>query len=147
MLRSGKDLRVAYTLAIVTLLVGIAGYALTAVYARTPEQPVRIMYPSAAGRVLFDHKTHVSGAGYGFSCFDCHHHPPEDESAMRACGDCHNLPTEPGTYPDACYECHEEDEFEGSEVPKRGDAFHVQCVDCHKNAGAGPEDCNSCHVL
>jgi hypothetical protein len=146
MSRSGKELQLAYRLAIILFIVGVASYAFTAYSAKAPDEPVRIFYPSVAGSVLFDHKTHASDTGYGFSCFDCHHHPEGDDSALRACGDCHNLPIEPGTLPESCVECHDADDIKDTEVPKRGDAYHYQCVDCHKNAGAGPEDCNSCHV-
>jgi len=146
-MRSKKELKLAYGMAIALFIVGVVSYAYTAFSAKPPELPVRIMYHSAAGKVLFDHKTHTADTGYGFSCYDCHHHPPDDESALRACGDCHNLPIETGQLPESCIECHDQDEIEGSEVSKRGDAFHFQCINCHKDAGAGPEDCNSCHVL
>ena len=82
-----KELHLAVGLAIVLLVVGVFSYA--AFSARAPEQPVRLMYTSATGKVLFDHKTHRADAGYGVSCGDCHHHPADDDSALRACGDCH----------------------------------------------------------
>lgn len=144
---SKKDLQLAFGLAIALSIVGVVCYAYTALSAKPPDVPVRIMYQSAAGKVLFDHKTHTADTGYGFACFDCHHHPEGDEMAIRACGDCHNLPLEKGALPEACYECHDKDEIEGTEMVNRGDAFHTQCIACHKDAGAGPEDCNSCHVL
>ena len=134
-------------MATVLFVVGIVSYAYTAFSAKPPENPVRIMYHSAAGKVLFDHKTHTADTGYGFSCWDYHHHPPEDEAAPRACGDCHNLPIEQGKLTESCADCHDENEIESSEVSKMGDAFHLQCINCHTDAGAGPEDRNSCHLL
>ena len=134
-------------MATVLFVVGIVSYAYTAFSAKPPENPVRIMYHSAAGKVLFDHKTHTADTGYGFSCWDYHHHPPEDEAALRACGDCDNLPIEQGKLTESCADCHDENEIESSEVSKMGDAFHLQCINCHTDAGAGPEDRNSCHVL
>lgn len=134
-------------MATVLFVVGIVSYAYTAFSAKPPENPVRIMYHSAAGKVLFDHKTHTADTGYGFSCWDYHHHPPEDEAALRACGDCHNLPIEQGKLTESCADCHDENEIESSEVSKMGDAFHLQCINCHTDAGAGPEDRNSCHLL
>jgi hypothetical protein len=144
---SKKELQLAYGLACVLLVVGIVSYAYTAFSAKPPDEPVRIMYKSAAGKVLFDHKTHTADAGYGVSCFDCHHHPEGDETALRACGDCHTPEMAEGQVAESCLECHDADEVEGTEVMQKADAFHGQCVSCHQQAGAGPVDCNSCHVL
>jgi hypothetical protein len=30
---------------------------------------------------------------------------------------------------------------------KRSDALHQQCIDCHREYGAGPIDCAQCHVM
>lgn len=141
---SKKQLRLAYGLAAVLLLVGIVSYA--AFPAKEPESPVRRMFMSAAGNVLFDHKTHTDIAGYGLSCMDCHHHPEEDAD-LRACGDCHRLPEKDEAVPQACTDCHDPDEIEGYEMMKRSDAFHSQCIECHKEADAGPQDCGMCHFM
>ena len=82
MSRSGKELQLAYRLAITLFIVGVASYAYTAFSAKPPDEPIRVMYKTTAGKVLFDHKTHSADTGYGISCYDCHHHPPEDESAL-----------------------------------------------------------------
>jgi len=124
---SKKELQTAYGLAIVLFIVGVVSYA--AFPAKTPEQPVRLMFHSIAGNVLFDHKTHTSPFGYGLSCRDCHHTLEEGETEASACIQCH------------------ESESDDPDVPKRGDAFHKQCIDCHKQFGAGPQECASCHVL
>jgi hypothetical protein len=29
----------------------------------------------------------------------------------------------------------------------RADAFHLQCVNCHKDFEAGPAECTGCHAL
>ena len=81
---SKKELKLAYGMAIALFVVGAVSYAYTAFSAKPPELPVRIMYPSAAGKVLFDHKTHTADTGYGFSCYDCHHHP-EGRRVRLAC--------------------------------------------------------------
>ncbi len=109
----------AYALAAILLVVGVVCYA--AFPAKTPEEPVRLMFKTTAGKVLFDHKTHSADAGYGVACDDCHHE---------------------GDEPVACSECHEPD----SEV-KRSDAFHSQCKGCHEESGAGPLECSECHVM
>jgi hypothetical protein len=142
---SKKELQLAYGLIIVLFIVGVLSYAAFSV--KTPDQPVRLMFKSVAGRVLFDHKTHTDDSGYGISCKDCHHHPEEDETDFRACGDCHSALPEGETFPEACTDCHGLDEIEGTEMMKKADAFHSQCIDCHKDNEAGPEECASCHVL
>jgi class III cytochrome C family protein len=144
---SKKELRLAYALAIILFVVGVLSYAIAAFSAKTPESPMRLMFKGVAGKVLFDHKTHTGDAGYGISCGQCHHHPEEDEAALRACGDCHSLTGKEDTFPEACAECHESDEIEDSKITKRVDAFHSQCINCHKENEAGPEKCASCHVM
>ncbi len=124
---SNKELQIAYGLAIILLFVGVLSYA--AFSAKPPEQPVRLMFKCIAGKVFFDHKTHTVESGYGISCSDCHHNLEEGETDPQACGECH------------------EPESQDEDVPGRADAFHAQCIDCHKDAEAGPEKCASCHVM
>lgn len=145
---SKKELQLAYGLAIVLLVVGVATYAFTAISPRASEEPVRIFYPSLGGKVLFGHKTHVSPVtGYGVSCADCHHHPPDDEESLRACSDCHEEPTEEASTPEACLDCHEADEIEETEMLSKAKAFHEQCINCHQQVGGGAMECNECHML
>jgi hypothetical protein len=129
------------------MIVGVIGYA--AAPAKTPDQPIRIMYKTVAGKVLFDHKTHFVASGYGLACKDCHHHPEDDEeAALVSCGSCHQIPPEGETVPKSCTDCHEPDEIEDTEILTRSDAFHKQCENCHQESGAGPVEnrCNWCHV-
>ena len=146
---SKKELKLAYGLAIILLIVGVISYA--AFPAKAPEEPVRIMYKIVAGKVLFDHKTHTAESGYGLSCNDCHHHPEDEDESLRACGDCHQIPAEGEAAPEACNDCHEPDEIEDSEFTKRADAFHSQCEKCHKESDIGPIDdnerCSWCHFM
>ncbi len=122
-----KELRLVYGLAIILLVVGVLSYA--AFPAKAPEQPVRLMFKCLAGKVLFDHETHIAESGYGISCSDCHHNLEEDETDPQACGECH------------------EPESQDEDMPSRSDAFHTQCIDCHKEAEAGPDKCELCHVM
>jgi len=148
---SKKNLQLAYGVAIVLFVMGVVGYAYTAFSAKPLDQPIRLMYKVTAGNVFFDHNTHTDIAGYGISCADCHHHPEEDEeSANQACGNCHAPPSKAETIRDNCLDCHEEEEIEESFPMKRGDAFHQQCSNCHKEIGSGPvfpidEECSTCH--
>jgi len=116
---SKNEQMLAFVLAAVLLIIGVVCYAAFPV--KTPEEPVRLMFKTTAGSILFDHKTHTSDAGYAIACDDCHHE---------------------GDEPTACGECHEAD----SDV-KRSDAFHKQCKDCHEDSGAGPVECSACHVM
>jgi len=116
---------VAYCLAALLFIVGVVCYA--AFPNKTPEEPIRIMFTSTGGNVLFDHKGHASESGYGLACTDCHH-MLEDEGAK----------------PKTCTECHEVD---GEDPMKRSDAFHKQCIDCHKENGTAPTKCSGCHAF
>ena len=124
---SKKELLLACKLAIILLILGVFSYA--AFSASPPDQPVRLMFKCVAGKVLFDHKTHISESGYDLSCMDCHHNLEEGEKNPEACGECHTP------------------ESEDEDVPKRSDAFHLQCIGCHQEYEAGPVECSMCHVM
>jgi predicted CXXCH cytochrome family protein len=117
---------IAYCITVVLFVVGVVCYA--GFSQKTPANPVRIMYQTKAGKVLFDHKRHASANGYGIDCSDCHH----------------NLEDEEGSKPVACNTCHKPDNDD--EAPKLSEAFHTLCIDCHKDQDAGPVKCSECHV-
>jgi hypothetical protein len=141
---SKKKLKIVYGIIIYLLLVGVLCYAAFPV--KTPDPPIRLMYKVTAGKVLFDHQAHTSDAGYGLSCFDCHHHPMDDDSALVACGECHYSSDEATLPPEKCFDCHDAEEIEDTEILKRSDAFHTGCILCHQNIEAGPVECAACHV-
>lgn len=143
-----KELKIAYCLILILFFVGVISYA--AFPAKTPDQPVRIMYKSVAGKALFDHKTHLDDSGYGIACVECHHHPEEPEEGQTAfvpCSNCHQTLAKGQKYPESCLDCHEAEDLEESEMIKKSDAFHSQCIACHQDVEAGPEECASCHVM
>jgi len=145
-----KELKLAYCLAIILLVVGVISYA--AFPAKAPEDPVRVMYKVVAGKVLFDPKTHTAESAYGLSCSDCHHHPEEpeeDQTANVSCDICHQTLEKDQNWPESCLDCHEAEDLEESEMTKKSDAFHSQCESCHQEVEAGPEEerCNWCHVM
>jgi len=142
---SKKQLKIAYGLIIYLLFVGVLCYA--AFPEKIPDEPVRMMFNVAAGKVLFDHNAHTSGLKYGLSCYDCHHHPMDDESSLTACGECHHITEAVEGLPEKCIECHDADEIEDTEMLKRSDAFHEQCIKCHQDFEAGPAACAACHVM
>lgn len=146
---SKKHRMIVYGVAVQLLLIAIVCYAAFPV--KAPEQPIRLMYHTNAGKVFFDHQTHSSVTGYGLSCTDCHHHPPDDDKTQMACSSCHPAELKEGETPASCLDCHDASEVEDSEYPKLADAFHQQCQQCHeqfgKGPGSGPQNCSKCHVL
>ena len=143
-----QELMLAYALAGILLVVGVFSYA--AYSAEPPDEPLRIMYQTVAGKVLFNHKAHFSPTHFGISCQDCHHHP-YGEPELRSCVDCHQVVAEESGVPEACLGCHHIDLIRDVEISKSSDATHGQCWDCHDEYGAGPgagsENCSGCHVL
>ena len=142
---SKNELKLAYGIAIYLLLVGVLCYA--ALPPEVPDPPVRLMFDVTAGKVLFDHNTHAAETGYGVACYDCHHHPADDETALRACGDCHLPSSAEEKISSTCLDCHEPDEIEDTQMMNKADAFHAQCIDCHLQFEAGPVECSGCHVM
>jgi hypothetical protein len=119
---------IAFCAMIVFFVIGVVCYA--AFPEKKPDQPIRIMFKSIAGKVLFSHKKHVDEDGYGLDCTDCHHYYEEGDLSTISCTKCH---------------ISESDEEE--EVSKRSDALHSQCIGCHQKYGGGPDECSECHVL
>jgi hypothetical protein len=142
---SKKKLKIVYGIIIYLMFVGVLCYAAFPV--KPPETPIRLMYKVTAGKVLFDHNAHTSDSGYGLSCFDCHHHPMDDDSAVIACSECHNVTEDATLPPEKCGDCHDAEEIKDTKMLKRSDAFHAGCISCHQNVEAGPVECSSCHVM
>ena len=141
---SKNEVKLAYGLAVVLLIVGIICYA--AGSAEPPQEPVRKVYKNMAGDVLFDHMAHT---GYESDCYVCHHHGDSDE--FMSCTTCHKEEM-PATEPSVCKDCH----------PLSGDmyihdAHHMlledepgvwSCKDCHslkEGEEPPPAACGDCH--
>ncbi len=116
---------IAYCLTMVFFIVGVVCYAAFPI--KAPEDPIRIMFKSTAGNILFDHKGHVSEDGYGLECVDCHHEFEDEGGKPEACGECHDV--------------------DGEDSMKRSEVFHMQCIDCHRDSGGGPVECSECHAM
>ncbi|MFZ1986874.1 MAG: cytochrome c3 family protein [Desulfatitalea sp.] len=147
---SKKHRLIMYGVAVQLLLIAIVCYAAFPV--PVPEEPIRLMYQTNAGKVLFDHQTHASVKGYSLACTDCHHPHGGEEIAPVSCGMCHPPRPEGSKIPESCLDCHsDEAEIEKPEIMKRSDAFHAQCIQCHEQYGKGPQsgadNCSKCHVL
>ena len=117
---SKRDLNIAIFMMIIFLITGIVCYA--SFSSPVPDEPMRIMFQTKAGKVLFNHSVHSSE--YADNCLECHHltsFPPDFN----------------------CSECH----FKKGDAMmlSREDALHRQCIDCHNDMGADPVECNLCH--
>ena len=148
-MNKGKELRMATGIAIALFIVGVASFGYSAFSVNSQDQPIRVVYKTVTGKVWFDHQTHTSDSGYGVSCGDCHHHPPDDEAALIACRECHRLPAEGETVVGICLDCHDESDIEDAEVITAKDAAHEQCTGCHQDVEAGPaeiDNCYECHI-
>ena len=119
---SQRDLKVAIFMMIIFMITGIVCYA--SFSPPVPDEPMRIMFQTKAGKVLFTHSVH--SFDYTSDCFECHH-----------------LTSFPPDY--NCSECH----FKEGDVLmlSREDAFHDQCIKCHDDMGEGPVECDACHSL
>ena len=120
---SSKKVKPAIWLMAILAFTGVLCYA--AFPPEIPGEPPRVMLKATAGDVLFSHQTHAED--YEIDCLTCHHNIEEDEE--YSCG--------------ACHEAESEDE----DMLARTDAFHMQCIQCHEEEGAGPEGeaCAQCH--
>jgi hypothetical protein len=153
-MNSKNELQLAFRLAIILLVAGLFCYAAFPV--TPPERPVRLAYQTKAGKVLFDHKTHLSDSGYGLSCGDCHNHTDDGETEAETYGNCSNCHLKPGEMKkpeemervgQTCNECHDPEDYDLEEMTARVDAIHTQCISCHENFEAGPVDCAACHAM
>ena len=100
---------------VVFSILGIIGYSIRA-------EPKKIVLPSQAGSVIFDHVLHLE---YSEDCSNCHHTMTEETAKVKPCGKCHNP------------------QKKGSEL-MRSDAFHQNCGECHSEVEES-ENCNMCH--
>ena len=132
-----NELKLVYVLAIVCLIVGILCYS--SLPAKSPETPIRLMFKTVGGNVLFDHQIHSDD--YGLKCSDCHH--SYDDTVKDK--------------PVACESCHTPKSKYVPAFGKNGKFDHdlhsmdlgLACNDCHHNYyeedGGEPQPCSDCH--
>ncbi len=75
--------------------------------------------------VSFSHGMHTQMTE---NCATCHHRSPTGQTP--SCGECHGDPFDP----------------ENLNMPGLKGAYHLQCMTCHKDMGAGPSGCTECHA-
>ena len=130
-----KEIVIICCAAAALFIVGVVCYA--AFPDKQPEEkPLRIMFQSTAGRVLFSHAFHATKENYGLECNDCHCYwdKTKNEKPLSCSStNCHSV-------------------TDGDEKkPKRSDALHKRCMGCHEDTGHGPghlpNECSQCHVL
>jgi hypothetical protein len=145
---SKKELQLAKWSIVILLVVGILGYIFTAYTTKAPDEPVKKIYDAAKGKVIFDHKTHTLETKYGLSCTDCHHHPQDEEEAIRSCDYCHVYPDKNKPFNSNCLDCHDQEDIEGVKTNNQVDSTHSrgECIKCHTEYGKGPVECESCHA-
>lgn len=78
--------------------------------------PEKVTFTPRFGTVTFNHAEHLSVG----DCISCHH-----TGDYVSCSSCHG--SQPG-------------------ISNAKDAFHANCIDCHKEAEQGPIGCRACHV-
>lgn len=125
-----------YMLALICLAVGVFCYAAPTA---PPETPVRRMFMSVGGNVLFSHQTHSDT--YSLDCAACHHNQSETGTdGEPSCGVCH---TADGTYVPALGEGGKFDH------DAHGQDLGLACSDCHheyqEGSGSEPQMCGDCH--
>ena len=103
---------------VVFSLLGIVGYSIR------DAEPKKIVLPSQAGTVIFDHVIHVEQE---LDCDLCHHTMTEETEKPKSCKRCHNA------------------QKKGSDI-SRADAFHGNCGECHDEV-QDSKNCNMCHKI
>lgn len=106
---------------VVLAVIGIIGYSIS-----KSGSPVRVLFKTKGGNVIFTHKAHVSD--YEIDCKDCHH---ETDEKVYNCRQCHSAGTD---YSLIC-----------EDRPVHKQCIGANCIDCHKDMGLDEKDCKFCH--
>ncbi|MGD2114770.1 MAG: cytochrome c3 family protein [Acidobacteriota bacterium] len=100
----------------------------------TPEEVTIDAAQDKKPAVTFPHMQHATELVD--NCTACHHKNEgltmETDAEVQPCSTCHLDP--------------EGDTPGMREMSLRKNPFHMLCIDCHKDEGAGPKTCNDCHV-
>lgn len=96
----------------------------------------------------FTHKKHADAKpdGHGIACGECHHDKDgkplelKEGDAVQGCMECHDKTEKPKKPKDISKE-----EWDAMQLEYYYGALHANCIDCHKEGGAGPVKCADCH--
>ncbi len=128
----GKTLsnRIAVLLLVASLAVGVASFCYYDAKP-PPEEPVRVVYNSKGGLVVFDHAAHM--ARMEDDCTVCHHYDGDEEEKEN------------------CRTCHQENDIPIMQAyHQKGEDFqdddtYQSCMSCHEEKGRNPKNCRGCH--
>ncbi|MDY6933889.1 MAG: cytochrome c3 family protein [Spirochaetota bacterium] len=121
----GEKLALAFI--IILAIIGIIGYSL-----QSSESPIRVLFKTKGGAVIFDHRAHLSENEYGIKCIECHHDIDDETKANeKNCRSCHG----PGKECDAICE----------DAPVHKQCIGNNCIECHNKQGMDAGECSLCH--
>ncbi len=84
------------------------------------------------GPVMFSHKAHHED--YTLKCTSCHHDYNDGKNDWQE-----------GDDVNACADCHTEPYKTVGKLLSLHQAFHKNCVKCHKATDSAPKACDDCH--
>jgi len=138
--------------AVILAVVAIAGYLRPA---PAQEAPIRILFDTKGGKVIFSHISHYRD--YKMACATCHHESAERMDEPLRCETCHALEYNQeftqghaASFADKkfCARCHHA-EFGGVvfEHDAHTDDYGADCTDCHHDSDIEPDpgSCMDCH--
>jgi hypothetical protein len=106
-------------------LIGIIGYT-----ADESGLPVRVLFKTKGGNIIFSHRTHLED--YGLECVKCHHRIEEGKPVLVwDCRACHRAGTD---YDSIC-----------ADRPVHKQCIGANCIDCHREMGMDEKECGLCH--
>lgn len=108
-----------FTIVAIALAVAMAFAVSMAIAGDPPDQITIKKSGDKQSAVTFSHKLHSERT----ECFTCHHEAKTKEEIK------------------SCFECHGTD----ASAPAPKDAYHDQCIGCHKEQAKGPTKCRECH--
>jgi hypothetical protein len=84
------------------------------------------------GPVMFSHRAHHED--YTLKCTSCHHEYDEGENQWTE-----------GDTVSSCADCHDTPYKNVGKMPSLHQAFHKNCIQCHKATDSAPTACADCH--
>jgi cytochrome c553 len=116
------------------VVVMIASWAVALPASKAPENVVLNAATSKRAPVPFPHALHVTAVE---SCVACHHNheglTAKSNVDVKTCASCHLKPEKAGV-PNI------------SDMSLTKNAYHINCITCHKEKAKGPTKCNDCHA-
>ncbi len=118
------------TTILITIMVGVFWGISVAYSMKIPETIYLDSLSKIYDKVQFSHLYHSEIVG---ECSFCHHH--SRKNVTPPCKDCHEITT--------VYKYKGKERITG--IGLKG-AYHLQCINCHKEGESGPVGCTDCHA-